>query len=837
MMRSYSQILKLIGSLVVLSPALFAQTSVDVFAPVYLRPSQAGAGTGANQVLFNSSTLSLSCPAVPVAYLSSGASASPSGSTANIFVDNNIDVTNLTTSNGPVNVCTGGASLGNFQYCFNAKYLAPYSGAHEGIDLDLVAANLGVPPINISPLLTQGSQNLKIDLVDEGGSLGSSTIYLNTNCTSAGVNGPANISGNVIPPNPPPSTVNQNFNFDSGTQQVVGFTYDLSGALAAGTLSINPSGVIPEVTDSGVDPVNGFHSLVSGTSFATSSCLVHNGEILNGSPACKLFTLECKTGTGSTSSGAECPVSTLSNEVVQDIFDGPAFTLPDITGPNGTFHEGMGFLMTSEGWTGGPCTFDPASGLQSLFCPLNLLTNFSGPGTFTGTGQTTHPNSDFITIAQVPEDLTSVTVTDSTGTPVPLGPGNWTNNPSPYFKLSSKPPVVAGTSLPHAANFVAAPIEKITYGISSGPTAPAPGTTSASDTVLTNTVSCPAPTYPANPPAATFTPAIQSLSNLVDGNYLLHYYATDCAGTEELHFVQDPNTMAWSTNFYTFPLNIDTVKPEVSSGPVLAPTGPYALNQVVTATFTCSDNASGVVLCGTKTYSPGVLTTGSITVPVPTATSGLQTFTVPVTDAAGNTSSASVQYEVGASDAQVSFNLSPVPVTYPASVTASVQLATVNGHTPTGQVQIVEEGTVVTTLTLSGGAASTSLTGIPVGNYYFVAKYLGDNNDNAGVSAQRRATVLPEAVTLSVNCTHSPIANGASFACSAPAIATTGTTLGFETYTLDSGSPVNVALRSGVGTFTIPTPSVGPHTLVVNFPQQTNYSASGPITVNFTVNP
>ena len=302
--------------------------------------------------------------------------------------------------------------------------------------------------------------------------------YLNTNCTPGGVTGPALISGNTIPAtNPTTEQLNQDFTFNTGNDQMIGFEYDLSGAQSAGSLTIDQNGANPQVGDSALEPLTAYPLKVSGTSFATSICLVHNGELLDGQPACKLYTLTCTTGTGNTATGAQCPSSTLSNEELRDVFDGPAFDLNDIPTPGGpTFHEGMGFLMASEGWDQGSCTFDPASSLQDLACPQNLLVSFTGPGLYTGKSQTTRPNSTFISIAKVPEDLTSVTVTDSSGTtPVALGPGNWTNNPNPYFKLSSQPPNLTGTGLPGAANFVASPIRSITYGISAANTVPVPG--------------------------------------------------------------------------------------------------------------------------------------------------------------------------------------------------------------------------------------------------------------------------------------------------------------------------------------------------------------------------
>ena len=59
---------------------------------------------------------------------------------------------------------------------------------------------------------------------------------------------------------------------------------------------------------------------MNGTSFATSSCLLHTGELYNGSPACKLYTLTCQIGSGSTQAGALCPTSKQRNEVFQEVF-------------------------------------------------------------------------------------------------------------------------------------------------------------------------------------------------------------------------------------------------------------------------------------------------------------------------------------------------------------------------------------------------------------------------------------------------------------------------------------------------------------------------------------
>ena len=823
----------------VFAPAMIAQNSTQLFGPVNVRPSQSGAGYGASQVTFDTNTLNLTCPASPSAVLSSSASAVPSSSSGNIVVDNNINVTNLTTGSGPVNVCKGGTANSlddGATNCFTANY-ENSAGSLIGVDPDTFVASGGVPPIDISGLLIAGSQQIKIDLVDQGGELASSTVYLNSNCTYGGVNGPATISGNTIPPtNPTPAQLDQDFTFNPTSQQLIGFEYNLTGAQSAGTLTVNPDGAIPQVTDSGLDSIAAYPLLVGGTSFSTSMCLVHNGELLNGLPACKLFTLECATGTGNSSSGAQCPVSTMSNEVLSDTFDGPAFTLPDIATPGGsTFHTGMGFLMASEVWAGGPCTFDPASRLQASLCPQNLLTNFSGPGTFSSAGQTTHPNSTFISVAQVPEDLTSVTVTDSQGNPVSLGPGNWTNNPYPYVKLSSQPPNLAGTGLPGAADFVAAPIRTVTYGISPGTVAPMPGTTSGTDTVLTNPLPCPSPTSPGSPAAVLFTPPVQSVASLQDGNYLLHYYAQDCAGTEELRFIQDASG-SWSTNFYTFPINVDTIAPEVASGPTLSPAGPYYQGQVVTATYSCTDERSGVVRCGNQVFAAGTLATGTVSETVPTSSSGAESFTVVALDAAGNQSSQSVNYQVNV-DSHILLTVSSSTITYPLGTNTVVQISSTNGHAATGTAKIMENGTILAKLNLNNGAAYYYLSGLSPGLHNLYAVYSGDAYNAAGNSAPVTLNVLPVPVTLSLSCWNTPSVYGPDFHCGAYTSSAAGAPLGSITYAYDSGTSVTLPLANGSVNFTIPEPQVGNHTIVVTYPAQTNYAAATTKTQTFTVTP
>src|SRR5271165_4263816 len=695
--------------------ALVAQTNsapIQIFGPTNVRLSANGTGNGASQVIFNSSTVQLSCNASPiVATLSS----TPDG-TGNVLVDNFINLTVFggDSSSGPVNVCQGGVVESGYVDCFTTGYQTPASqGLLTGQDPDNFTSTGGVPPIDISGSLPPGQVQAKIDLVDTGGYLASSSIYLNTNCTQAGVTGPAEITGNPISStNPTPQQLTQTFPFDSSPNQQIQFVYDLSQAETAGQLSIT-NNTIPNVADSPIDPAVFIPVWVPGTSFATSSCLAHTGEILpSGAPACKLYTLQCAVDTGTNQSGGQCPISQVPNEIFQEIFDGPAFSLPDIPTPGGpTFHQGVGFLMASEGWTGGPCAFDQTTDFKTLLCPQNMLTSFSGPGAYTSTSTGKHPNSSFITVAPVPEDLTTVTVAGQHS-------GGWINGQNAAVTFSSQPPMIGGVQppLPGQANFVPAPIQSITYGISLASNPPVPGPTPVpGDITLTNSIACPTSSSPTQPAATVFTPPQQSVPIPDgDGMYLLHYFAQDCASTRELKFTQD-GSGSWSTGFYTVPINVDTTAPVVATGPTLSPlpstnygvANSYTLNQPgVKANYSCTDSLSGVVSCGTATFPPGTLNTGNVMTPIDTSSTGVKTFTVNVTDAAGNPGTpVSVSYQVVAPpppavDLAIA-NFAPFLVSHNGVFAYQIAAANFGGSTATG---------VVVTDTLPAGLTYVSAT-------------------------------------------------------------------------------------------------------------------------------
>jgi uncharacterized repeat protein (TIGR01451 family) len=620
----------------VTAPALSGQTNaIQLFGPANVRTSTQGTGYGNTAKSFNTKMLNLSCPSPVHATISS----SPDGN-GNVLIDNYIS---LSVASAASDICRNGTEEnGGQKNCFTSNYAdQAKTGSLNGQDPDTFVTTGGVPPIDISSHFTPGTIQAEIGTVDTGGFLTSSSLYLVTNCTNLGITGPGQITGNPIPgSNPTDQLLSQGYPYNTSTNQQVEFDYDLSNAQASGKLSIT-DGATPSTADIQLDPTKFSSTYLHGTSFATANCLVHTGELFNGLPACTVITLTCQIGTNPDQKGVLCPKSQERNEIFQEGFDGPSFTLPDVAGTDGhTFHQGVGLLEAKDGWGGGSCIFDPLSSLGNSLCPYNVLTNFSGPGFYTSGGSGQDANSAFITVAPVPEDLTTVSVTGQR-------PGYWINSHDATANFVSTPPAIGSPN-----SFVAAPIQSLTYGISSNTNVPKPGLPVAGDISIPNSVACPVPTNPTSPKATAFSPQAD-ISIPADGQYLLHYFAQDCAGTEELKFTQTAGS--WSTSFYTFPINVDTVAPVVLSGPTLSPApstnggvpNSYLVGQKVSATYRCTDDRSGIVKCGTSSYAPGTkLDTGNITSPIDTSKTGPATFTVKAVDAAGNEATTSVSYRV-----------------------------------------------------------------------------------------------------------------------------------------------------------------------------------------------
>jgi hypothetical protein len=152
------------------------------------------------------------------------------------------------------------------------------------------------------------------------------------------------------------------------------------------------------------------------------------------------------------------------------------------------------------------------------------------------------------------------------------------------------------------------------------------------------------------PPKQTVNTLPDGTTPIPDGKYLVHYYAQDCAGTQELQFTTHGDSNGepiWATSFYTIPVNVDTHAPAVA---ILNVVGPYVkLNSTVYAQFQCIDASigSGVTHCGSNAFATeSTNDTGVLQMKINTSSLGLKTLTIVGSDGAGNSSSATTTYTV-----------------------------------------------------------------------------------------------------------------------------------------------------------------------------------------------
>ena len=95
---------------------------------------------------------------------------------------------------------------------------------------------------------------------------------------------------------------------------------------------------------------------------------------------------------------------------------------------------------------------------------------------------------------------------------------------------------------------------------------------------------------------------------------------------------------------------------------------------------------------------------------------------------ASSTSNTLVHHVYAAVTTQVALTSSPNPAAFGSAVTFTL---TVTGASPTGQVTFRDGATVLAQVPLSGGSASTVITGLSLGDHVISASYSGDANNQA----------------------------------------------------------------------------------------------------------
>ncbi len=646
-----------------------------------------------NLYTIGSSSLNLSCPATPKAKLSS----TPDGS-ANVLVDNYIvlgingtpvqtyldnstnDFSVTYTNNGqplayPLgNVCKGSDAspdtfgVNTYPECFSSSYRSNVSN-YLSQNTDLFVSTGGVPALDVSIFLdqVQGDQTLpfpvqtSVSLLDAGGFIASSSLFLITDCSPAGIVPGGSITGNPITPGVP-----QTFTFDSAPGQNISLTSTNTG-----------TGAVPIVTDIGI-PQSQFSQLVVGTSAAPAVCLRLAGELdPSGNPMCKAFLIQCYNPNDGTTTGDNC-VPSLSPS--RNLLDQAQYTSPDAPAPTSSDPSqnflspsspvnacrnlsspsqsvvcaagtGPGMLLGGDGWLADPLSQSNCAltgTLAGYLCPLDTLTQFNGAADPRTGSTTTGKNSIFIPVVNVPLP-TTVTTTNANA-------NSWVNSAAINATFVSNQASYNPTpSNPGGNGFTAAPPYSVTYGLTPA-SVPLPDTTFPVVTDTTkyadgtsttggnitppiNISSC------SSQPVTTFT-TTDSFSP-GDGIYNLHYFTTDCAFTEGLVFNPTSGQLTDPTaNWASFPystVGVDTAAPTFACSATPSTGSWYNSNQTVQCTVTDQNYVAGAsgsgflpLLANSIQGSPSEMVSVSTNVTSGAVNSAAPTSTVPGCDLAGN---------------------------------------------------------------------------------------------------------------------------------------------------------------------------------------------------------
>jgi uncharacterized repeat protein (TIGR01451 family) len=556
-------------------------------------------------------------------------------------------------------------SVSNFCYTFNTCW---YDGAVQAYDAIsqtiptivghvyqisfLVADNSscstdgGGPSCNFSDLSTNG------DTTDTQGNGINVTVYAQAGVPEATVTkqgDPMDQNGNGLTQALVESDV---------VGKRVEFDFDFSPAFHAENLTVQP-GTTPFVGFFGISPTQ-YQALVAGTAMADTFCPTALGQTdTTGATQCVVNSLTATTDANHVPSGANLPTDN-SPPNTRDILFTQVFDLDPTSLPNGGGqllippHTAPGMAEFNDF---GGCPFPVGDPLFGKPCPRSIMTSIQdGP---TKPGGTPKPAGfGGIFFCCEPEWMTQPTI--------PL----WTNNAAsiPVSFLSTPPATpISDSGGFHAAQGLGVSFGSVARGVPLDPTF-----SYTTEQTALNPIACPASAAwsDQHPAGFTSTGTLTQFNNggngasFAEGPYDLLFAPLDCdeflglaypASIDITNETPNPINLAqWNRA----PFNVDTTNPTV--GPItFSATGTtFQINQAVTASVTCTDPSSptvsnffsGIAKCGSQgspqAFSGNLQTKTATGVPVPTNVAGPQTFTGFAQDAAGNSATQSVRYNV-----------------------------------------------------------------------------------------------------------------------------------------------------------------------------------------------
>ena len=489
--------------------------------------------------------------------------------------------------------------------------------------------------------------------------------------------------------NQPLQTTQTNFNYTPVLTAVT--DYSQSGLNGNSFTGLVMQGTAQPITD------QQFSDLVNNTPFQGSTC--QHQDTGSGNYNCVTTTDLCTTPTNGTASGANCPnTGTNALIIVNNSYNLDPSQKPIIA---------PGYIMGKD--TALSCG---ASGDNTCKGLVNIFNSINGDLVSSG-GKTNNFNSILIPILGVVQPTTSPTTTPAltngwTNGSVALNfnsietvPGNNHNPPSTlptvsnitYSATGANLPNPASGTLPGASGTITIPgtVEGTTVVTFFATDNAGTVETTVTNDSSTNTVSSATPaitiqvdkTAPIancvgpNPPPSGWQAAdvlynctaSDSGSGLANSSQSSFSLSTNVPASTETASASIASVTIFdvagnSTTQGPFgPFEVDKKAPTISA-PSLSVTNPV-FGQSVTATYTCADGGSGVVLCAPTQQSTQIPPTASVTItsPVDTSTVGPHTFTAYSQDQVGNATSVPLTYSVGQATPTITWTAPPA-ITY-----------------------------------------------------------------------------------------------------------------------------------------------------------------------------
>jgi trimeric autotransporter adhesin len=261
-------------------------------------------------------------------------------------------------------------------------------------------------------------------------------------------------------------------------------------------------------------------------------------------------------------------------------------------------------------------------------------------------------------------------------------------------------------------------------------------------------------------------------------------------------------------------------------------TVPYATGLTLRATLSGGVGLSGSVEFreGTTLLGTGTVSGSEATLLISSLSVGGHSITATYVGDSNNSSAISLTAWVVVTQATSTISLTSDATSVPYGYSLGLRAQVTGAASPGGMVTFMEGANTLGTGAITGGTASTFITGLAVGTHVIKAVYGGDTNNLGATSSTLTVTVtqFPAAVTLNASATS--LSHGSTLALSATVNGTAPTgTVTFKDGTVSLGS---VSVSGGRATLNVSTLAVGSHSLTAEYSGDTiNAAANSAATV------